>query len=133
MGIDTRVKFYGAVPYHQVTSELSKMDVFVLPTLRVEGFPMTIVEAMFCGLPVIASDKGGNSDAVENEKNGYLVKSGDTAELKDKMILLAKSSDLRKHLGISGLHIAQKLFTLDAMISKYEQVFNGVMNEYSKN
>ncbi len=133
LSIETRVHFHGTIPYSQVMGELVKMDIFVLPTLRVEGFPMTIVEAMFCGLPVIASDKGGNSDAVESEKNGYLVKSGDLLELKTKMLLLEQSFELRKQFGTYSRQEAQQLFTLDVMISKYEQVFNEVMNEYSKN
>lgn len=122
-GIEKQVTFYGKLSYGDVVAKLFNCDIFVLPSLRIEGFPMTIVEAMFAGLPVIASDIGGISDAVVNESTGYLVKAGDVKDLQRKISLLANDSKLRKEFGDNAKIKAQKEFTVDIMIDKYEKVF----------
>jgi glycosyltransferase involved in cell wall biosynthesis len=75
-GLEDKVNFLGKIPYDEVASKLFASDVFVLPTLRVEGFPMTLPEAMFAELPVVANDLGGVSDAVEDGVTGFFNQTG---------------------------------------------------------
>ncbi len=125
------VTLAGAVSYDQIPHKMGTADVFVLPTLRVEGFPMTLVEAMFSGLPIIASDLGGNSDAV-NENTGILVKPGDKPELKQAILKLKNNPELREQMGSNALKTAKSNFTLDGMIDKYEKVMSDVIKEMQK-
>lgn len=125
--ISDRVTFTGHVSYDNVLAYLKNSDIFVLPSLRIEGFPMTIVEAMLCGLPCIVSDIGGNSDAVVDQTTGYLVKSGDKNDLRDKLALLLSDESLRKQLGTNAKLKAENEFSVDVMLSNYIKVINQVL------
>jgi glycosyltransferase involved in cell wall biosynthesis len=72
---------------------------------------MTIVEAMFSGLPVVASDIGGNSDAVVDGETGYLVETGNTVDLSLKLADLINDSEKRVVFGENGRKKALKEFT----------------------
>lgn len=122
-----KVVFSGHIKYEDIVTRLSSSDIFVLPSLRMEGFPMTIVEAMFAGLPVIASDIGGNSDAVINDQTGYLVKPSDTDALAESLKKLIESPEKRVTLGKNSRNKALKEFTISCMLDKYEQVFKEVL------
>ncbi|KKS17453.1 MAG: glycosyl transferase group 1 [candidate division WWE3 bacterium GW2011_GWC1_41_7] len=127
-----KVKFYGKVPYRDVIKRLRTADVFVLPTLRVEGFPMTIPEAMLSRLPVIASDIGGVSDAVVDGETGFLVRPGDSEALAEKIKAVAQDPNMRAEMGTNGRNRALGHFTMNVMLDKYVEVINN-MKESTKN
>jgi glycosyltransferase involved in cell wall biosynthesis len=78
---------------------------------------------MFAGIPVVAFDLGGVSDAVADGKTGYLVKAGDNKYFKEKLIELIDDDKLRLELGKNAEEKAQREFTIDRMVDKYEEVF----------
>lgn len=127
LGIQHRVNFLGKVPHEKVMHMLSEADVFVLPTLRVEGFPMVLVEAMLAELPLVASDIGGNSDAVLDGETGYLVSCGDSDQLVSALSRFNDDYSLVKTLGQNACKKAQAEFTVDVMIDKYLNVLNEVI------
>lgn len=122
------VKFYGNIPYEQVLKTLQLADIFVLPTMRVEGFPMVLVEALFSKLAVIATDMGGNEDAIITEETGLLIAPNDKLMLSESIEELVNNKELRNKLAQQGFEYAQNNFTLQKMIEKYEQVFASVLN-----
>ncbi len=117
-----KVLFYGKLPFDRLVEMYSCNNVFVLPTKRVEGLPMTLVEACFAKLPIIATDIGGNRDAVENEVTGFLLDRLIINVLKDKILELVNNRDLAKRMGINGRIKAEKEFTLNRMLDSYEQI-----------
>ncbi len=117
------VKLIGRIPYQDVRKELLDSDIFILPSLRVEGFPMTLVEAMFAGLPIIASQIGGISDAVDDESTGLLIKPNDAKDLKEKLERLLKNKEQRLFFGRNARLKAEKEFSINTMLDKYEEVF----------
>ncbi len=121
------INLEGKLSYTDVINRMAQADIFVLPSLRVEGFPMTIVEAMFAGLPVVASDIGGNADAVVDGDTGYLVEPGNVDSLTEKLEQLVKNKDERLRMGKNAQNKAQSEFTQDIMIDKYLSVLTGVM------
>lgn len=127
LGLEEKVTFTGTVSHSEAISKLRKADIFVLPTLRIEGFPMTIPEAMFAGLPVIASDIGGNSDGIDDGETGFLVEPGSVDMLKEKIGLLIENAPRRKKMGESAKIKAQNEFSVNTMLDKYEQVFREVL------
>jgi len=131
LGLADKVIFEGKYTREEIVelykSELLKPDIFVFPTKRIEGFPMVLVECMFAGIPIVAFNMGGVSDAVEDRKTGYLVKDGDTKEFRVKLVSLMENDSLRYEFGINAREKALKLFTLDKMIDSYEQVFKEVL------
>jgi len=85
LGLQDVVHFLGSLPPDQLALPLSAADVFVLST-RNEGWANVILEAMACGLPVIASDVGGNAEVVANETLGTIVPFDDAEALKKGLL-----------------------------------------------
>lgn len=116
------VVMHGKILYKDVVSKYFENDVFVLPTTRVEGLPMSIIEAQFAKMPIVASDIGGVGDAIKNGRTGLLVHSGDFDDLADKIKILMNSIDTRKKVSEGAYVYAQENFTVTKMVDKYEQL-----------
>ena len=123
-GISKRFVVYGQMSHEAVLQFMSTQGpfVFVFPTLRVEGFPMALVEAMAAGLPTVASDIGGVADAVVNEVTGFLCRPGDVEDLKSKLEKLMNDSALTQKLGAAGRQKALLEFSIDGMLNAYERI-----------
>jgi glycosyltransferase involved in cell wall biosynthesis len=83
------------------------MDVFVLPSL-VEGFPMTALEAMACGVPVIVSENTFGLDVVRDGYNGYVVPIRDVGAIVDRLRLLAGDEALRSSMSKNARATAEE-------------------------
>lgn len=107
----------------QDTQELLiSFDVFILIS-KFEGLPITIIEAMFAGLPIISSNVGGINELVKDKENGFLVKTDDLNEIIEKIIYLIKNPQERKNMGKKSLTIAKENFSLDKMVKSYEKLY----------
>ena len=122
--LEGKVKLLGGVPREEVFEVLEKSDIFVLIS-NWEGFPRSILEAMSCGLPVIASDVGGVREAI-NEDCGILVKKGDRKEIKNALEKLIGNPSLIKEMGKRAEEKAKKEFSLDKMLRETEKVYKEV-------
>lgn len=118
--LESRVCFAG--DSSRVPELLNAMDVFVLPSLN-EGMSNTLLEAMACGLPVLATDVGGNPEIVENNVNGCLFTPGDTARLAGKLMLLARDPALIHQLGTAARNHAIESFSLGRMLDTYRSFY----------
>jgi glycosyltransferase involved in cell wall biosynthesis len=92
--VEDRVIFTGAVDNMELYRYLSMGDIFIQPSIGHEAFGITIIEAMACNLPVVASRNGGIVDIVKDGENGYLFDIEDLDGLKEKILLT--SSELKK-------------------------------------
>lgn len=91
-----------------IDSEYAKSSIFAFSS-RFEGFGMVLVEAMACGLPCVSFDcPCGPKDIIENEKNGYLVKSFNTEDFADKLNRLIENESLRVTMGNEALLSSNK-------------------------
>jgi glycosyltransferase involved in cell wall biosynthesis len=106
-------------------SALARFDVFCLPS-RVEGFPLSIVEAMLAGLPVVATRVGGVPEAVADGKTGLLVPAGDVEALTDALSRL-RDPGLRSSLGAAGRARAAADLTSEAMARSYERLWTAAL------
>jgi sugar transferase (PEP-CTERM/EpsH1 system associated) len=101
---------------------MQALDVFVLPSLN-EGISNTILEAMACGLPVLASAVGGNPELVEAERNGRLFAPGDVQALTRLLADYLVDPELaRQHAHQARVRVVEH-FGLDAMVSRYQAVY----------
>ncbi len=126
LNIQEKVIFHGRMPHYEFIKKIQP-DIFVFPTQRVEGFPMVLVESMFAGIPTIAFDYGGVSDAVDDGITGFLVNAGEKENFSEKMIQLIDDRELRFKLGDNSKEKAEKEFTIGKMIDRYEKVFMEVL------
>ncbi len=96
---------------------LSASDIFVLPS-RSEGFSNAIVEAMAASLPVVATNVGGNAEAVLDGISGILIPSDDVPALAAAIIRLLSNRSEARQMGAEGKKLAAERFTTDAMMSQ---------------
>jgi glycosyltransferase involved in cell wall biosynthesis len=103
---------------------LSSFTVFCLPSRPgTESFPLTIVEAMLAGLPVVATSVGSVSEAVVDGETGVLVPPDDPAALAGALRRLLGDSDLRESLGKRGRELALARFTAEHMVESFERLY----------
>ena len=105
---------------------LEKADVFVQPSIWYENNPLTVIEAMASGLPVVGSGIGGIPEMVENGRTGFLSKAGDSRELGEKILRLAQDRRLRESLGRAGREKAEKTYDIRKHASKIMKVYESL-------
>lgn len=119
-GIQDKVWLTGA--RDDVPELMNLMTLFVLPSLA-EGISNTILEAMACGLPVIASNVGGNAELVINNETGFIVPRSNPDAIKEKCLQYIASPDLlQKHADSARKRIKEK-FSIINMVQNYNNVY----------
>ena len=101
MNIADHVTFVDHVPYAQVVNYYRDADVLVNPSFS-ESFGRSLIEAMSCGVPVVATRVGGMAEIIEDSKTGLLVEPGDAPALAEAVLRLLADKDLRRSMGEAG-------------------------------
>ncbi len=101
-------------------------DAFALSS-ELEGAPLSLLEAMSCGLPVVATDVGGISEIIKDGENGLLVPFGDIDALADKLFVLLTDSTLSKRLGERARQTILENHTADKILPQYEAIYKQVL------
>ena len=109
-----------------VAKILRGLDCFVLPSLA-EGISNTILEAMATGLPVIATNVGGNGELVDAGRTGELVPSADVEVLAQRLVNYAVDQESARAAGRAGRERVERLFSLDCMVQRYRQLYQGCL------
>ena len=123
LGVDDRVHFIGWSD--EPRAWLAGFDVFVLPS-RLEGMPLSVIEAMLAGRPVVATDVGSVSEVVVDGETGILVPPDDAAALRDALQRLLADDGGRQAMGELGLSHARHKFTAGAMARAYEALYREI-------
>ncbi len=105
---------------------LVEFDIFALPS-RWEGMPLSILEAMHAGLPVVACDVGSVGEAVRNGDTGYLVPVENLGVLRDRLGKLLADAALRESMGERARKLAGKCFTDTLMARRYEAIYGSMV------
>lgn len=122
--LDDMVHFLGSRT--DVGNILAQNDVFCLIS-NYEGLPISIIEAMRAGLPVIASDVGGVNELVQDGVNGYLIPRGNVSELVKKLEYILQHKEIIKSMGMAGRKIYEKEYTADRMNQKILSLYDGIL------
>lgn len=124
LGLSEKIHFAGGQP--NIPEILSTLDIFVLPSLS-EGMPNAVLEAMACGIPVIATSVGGVPEVIEDGKNGILITSKDKESLIQALTKLIQDREKRYRLGVEGRRRVLSHFSLKKMVSEYQTLYESLM------
>ncbi|MCO6431854.1 MAG: glycosyltransferase family 4 protein [Deltaproteobacteria bacterium] len=103
---------------HDAVAIMKGTDAFCMPSRYREGLPKSVLEAMACSLPVVATNVGGLPEVVQNNKNGFIVNPDDPAALAAAICKLSADRALAKRLGETGRRILSERFSFDATLSQ---------------
>jgi glycosyltransferase involved in cell wall biosynthesis len=124
--LDVNVSFVGRVPPERVGEYYRKAGVYCLPSVRGEGLPNTVLEAMSWGLPCVTTDSGALPSVIGEGERGKMVESGDVAALRDALEELLEESSERNRLGRNAREYVVAQHSWDAIASKLEEQYRYV-------
>src|SRR6185369_2422833 len=127
LNVASRYRYHGVYTHpEECRAFMESLDVFVMPSFT-EGTPNSVVEAMACGKPVIASAVGGIPDMIGDDA-GLLIPAGDANELAAAMLRLARDGKLRQQMGAAARNRYLELFSptvvTPLMLDTYRRVVN---------
>jgi len=127
LGVSDLIRYVGTVPYGTLEKSYQYADIFILTSLS-EGMPSVILEAMGCGLPIIASDVGGNNELVHEGENGYLIQGDDVEKLAQDMARLIDDADLRRRMGKRSRELSLK-YDWKQIMATYNELYMAVSSK----
>jgi len=127
LGISDQVQFAGFCVREQLPSVYRQADVFVMPSLS-ESCSMAVLEAMACGLPIIACWVGGMAEYVEDGVNGLLVPPGDSQALAQAIRSLLHNASLRAEMGRQSAAKARKDYSWERVTGEYLAIYRRIMD-----
>lgn len=124
-----KVIFTGRVSDEDLPGYYNLADVIVFPTVRMEGLPLVVPEAMACEKPVIASRIGGIPTAIRHNTDGILIEPGNLKGLKEQIIKVLDNEDFAKELGGNGRKKVVERLNLDRMVEDTIKVYKRVLEK----
>jgi glycosyltransferase involved in cell wall biosynthesis len=128
LGWRKRLDLFGLMMRWKAREVMHAADVFVLPS-DFESFSYTLLEAMACGLPCIATDAGGNRDLLDPERTGLLVPPGNPQRLAEAMVRLAGNAEMRIAMGAAGAARSRE-YTVERMEEGMRSAYRDVLARY---
>ncbi|NOY68273.1 MAG: glycosyltransferase family 4 protein [Deltaproteobacteria bacterium] len=117
-GLNDRVIFTGFVTHDEAVAYYNAADIFVMPTLTIEGLPFVLLEAMSCGTPVIASQIGGNDSLLSDKVDGLLVEPGNIESLAENIGRLINDRGTRDALSGKARRKIVEKYSVDRMVAR---------------
>ena len=128
LGISSKVTFLDAVPHDELPLYYNAADICVVPSYY-ESFGLVAVEAMACGVPVVASRVGGLKDTVQDGQTGYLVPWRCPEPFAERLELLLSNEPLRRSLGREARTAAER-FRWSEVAARVEDVYHDLVSQY---
>jgi glycosyltransferase involved in cell wall biosynthesis len=116
-----RIEIVKAAPNPETLMRISRALILVHPS-RCDGLSRVIIEAMGAGVPVIASDAGGNPNSVRDGDTGLVFPSGDAEELRKRLRLLLANRELRERLGKRGYEVAHAEYSEQVYVDQFTRM-----------
>jgi len=124
LNLEDTIHFMGAK--YNVVDFLNCLDIFALSSIS-EGISITLLEAMACELPVVATRVGGNPEVVVDKETGYLVPSTNPIAFAEKLLLLMDDVKPRRIMGMAGRIRVIENFSIKKSVSEYENCYKQVL------
>ncbi|PTY36334.1 hypothetical protein BGP77_03230 [Saccharospirillum sp. MSK14-1] len=125
------ITFLGRLSPDQIVDEVQSAQLLCAPSITAstgdqEGLPISILEALSCGTPVVGTYSAGIAEAIDDGNNGFLVKERDTDAIADRISSITEDKDLRKKLSVNARQTAVTKFDLDKQSSLLEEIYKGL-------
>ena len=125
LNLNSRVDFTGKLNNNELIHALQNSDLLILPSINSnEAFGLVLIEALACGVPVIASDLPGVRSVFENNREGLLVEPNSVEDLNRKLEFILKNESLRLNMAKAARRLAERKYNRNLMKQKYEDLFN---------
>ena len=121
-GLQDIIKVGSWVPHSKINELYENADIMVLPSYA-EGLPMSLLEAVGKGLPIVSTKVGGIPEIVEEGRNGFLVEPGDIESLADRIRILLTAPELIEQMGKQSLAIAKAKFSVEKIRLQLEELY----------
>lgn len=130
--IEDRLILPGTISYDQLIKFYNIADAFVMPSIRdkegnIDASPVAMMEAMSCGVPVVATRFSGDEDLVIKGKTGFLVKEKDSKQIADAILKLIAIRRRRDEIQKEVRRIAENNFSIHSVSKKYIEIFKRVL------
>ena len=123
LGLTSRVHFLGLRT--DIPDVLGAADIFALSS-DYEGNPLSVIEAMAAGLPIVSTAVGGVPELLRNDREGFIVQPGHSEQLSEAMMTLLENPELRRKMGAAAAARAKEKFDVSAMVRAYEELYDEV-------
>jgi glycosyltransferase involved in cell wall biosynthesis len=125
-GLDEQVVFAGELSRQELLGLYKRASVLVLPT-RYEAFGIVLIEAMACGIPVLASRVAAVPEVVDDGETGMLFTVDDARDLAVGATALLRDDGLRRQMGAHGRALVEREFTLNRQLTRLEDIYESVL------
>jgi glycosyltransferase involved in cell wall biosynthesis len=126
LNLQDRFIFLGQVGRDQIIKWYHKADIFILPSYH-EGLPTVLLEAMSCGLPVIATNVRGNRDLISHGENGILVPAHSPKKMAEAVSSLMDDDTIRHKIGQNARNTIEKKYTWDKISNKMLECYKSLI------
>ena len=126
LDVDEKVTFHGRVDDDELARIYAAADIYLIPTMRYEGLPLALLEAMSHGIPTISSEIGGNADVITHDFDGLFIKPGDMGELVSSIRKLGDDSKLRNSISIAARETTEKRFDKERMVKETLEILENM-------
>jgi len=125
--LTNRVSFNDFVTNTKIPEVLASFDLAVL-TSKQEGLPLSVIEALACGVPVIASDSGGGTKYILEQGGGYVIPLKDSKKWLQCITMCYEVSQVKEKLGKEGKHNVATNFTIEKEVSQYTKLYKQLVS-----
>ncbi len=129
-GVESQMEFHGFAPWSRLVEAMHAADIFVFPSIWDEPFAITPLQAMGCGLPVIATRAGGTPEGFTDEETALLIPANDAPALAQALLRLAQDEPLRLRLRENGLRAVQERWSFEAYLNRLVDFYQRIIEQW---
>lgn len=127
LGLESAASFVPFAERRRLPELLRQLTVVVVPSVLVEGGGLVVLEAMACGVPVVATRQGGPAEVITDGVDGFLVSPTDPAEMADRITRLIRDPELRTRIGTAGRRRVAEAYSLNLHIQRLTAMYDEVV------
>jgi glycosyltransferase involved in cell wall biosynthesis len=127
-GVEASCEVLGWVAGPDKVRAFERASIYCLPSYS-EGLPVSVLEAMAAGLPVVSTAIAGTPEAVAEGESGFLIAPGDRVALAERLSRLARDASLRSSMGQAGRAIAEARFGSEAIAERLRKLWESALPE----